>query len=315
MTRKIACIGVGTIGSSWASLFAWNKYEVNIYDESDDAIRRALELIKANLETLSTILSEPKETAKKAFDRIHVVANLEEALDNVWYVQESVFESYEVKKPLFYKMDEIAPSNTILATSTSGLLITEIQKAAKKHPERCIIAHPWNPPHIIPLVEVIPGPLTTEKVITKTMNFMDGLGKKTVLVKKDVPGQIGNRLSAALWREAVDLVNRGIVTAEDVDTVIKYGPGLRWALMGIFLTYHLGGGVGGIDYFLKKGFGQAFEMWWEDMAKWDRYPDESLTTIIEQVRAYGILKQIDYKSLTGWRDKKIVELLKLVEDH
>jgi len=311
---EIACIGVGTIGSSWASLFAWKGYEVNIYDQSKEAVKKAKILIKTHISSLNKSVSRRSENTEDVLDRIHIKSDLKAALDSVWYVQESVFESYEVKNPLFHKMDKITPPETILATSTSGLLITEIQKAVNHHPERCIIAHPWNPPHIMPLIEVIPGPETSAETVDRTIELMDKLDKKPVLIKKDIPGQIGNRLSAALWREAVDLVTKGIATPEEIDTVLKYGPGLRWAIMGLFLTYHLGGGTGGMEYFLKKGFGATFPEWWKDMAKWDEYPLESFERIIEKIKTYSTLNKMDYRALSQWRDRKLREILRIIEN-
>lgn len=313
MGSKIACIGTGTIGHSWATLFAWKGYKVNIYDENKEVVNRALDLIKANLINLCGIERLSKDNAEEAFKRINVCDNLKDALNDAWYVQESIFESYELKKPLFAEMDELTDKDVILASSTSGLVMSEIQKAVKIHPERCIIVHPWNPPHLMPLIEVAPSKITSKDVISKTIEFMKALDKKPVLLKKESFGLIGNRLCAALWREAIDLVSKGIASIEDIDDVIKYGPSLRWLIMGEFLTYHLGGGLGGIRYFMEGSIGKGFREWMKDLATWHEYPEGSVDKIEEQVKNSSRVKDKDYKELTSWRDKKLSWLIKMMK--
>ncbi|ADC64365.1 3-hydroxyacyl-CoA dehydrogenase NAD-binding protein [Ferroglobus placidus DSM 10642] len=308
--RNIACIGVGTIGSSWAALFAWNELQVRIYDANSEAIEKAINNIEAALEILREITGD-KRSPKDLLDKIYIAKNLEDALIGVQYVQESAAESYEVKKSLFKAMDEFTESETILATSTSGLRISEIQKAARRHPERCITVHPFNPPHIIPLVEIVPGELTSEEVLRRTVEFMKRLNKKPVIVKKDIPGMIANRLTAALWREAVNLVHMGIATPEEIDTAVKYGPGLRWAITGVFLTYHLGGGKEGIKHFLES-LKESFSLRWKDLAKWTEYPPGSFEKIIKGMEKYPILSKMSYDEITKWRDMKIIEILKII---
>jgi len=269
----VSCVGVGTIGSSWTALFAWNGYEVKTYDANQNITRSAISSIKSAIKVLQKV-TDKKDDVESVLDRIHISKSLKDAVEDVWYVQESATEDYKVKKNLFEKMDEFSEPDTILATSTSALKISEIQKAAKKHPERCLTVHPFNPPHIIPLVEIVPGELTDEKVVEETFRFMENLGKKPVFVKKDIPGMIANRLTAALWREAVNLVVSGVATPEEIDLAVKYGPGLRWVLTGVFLTYHLGGGPKGMHHFLGS-LRESFSIRWKDLANWTDYPENS----------------------------------------
>ncbi len=311
MRRRIACVGAGTIGSSWASLFAFNGFYVNLYDISEDAIKRALNQIDENVRHLTEIFRTEEEVTDVT-DRINYCYSMEDAVKDVFYVQESAAENYELKKDLFSRMDEITESDTILATSTSGLRISEIQNSAKKHPERCITVHPYNPPHIIPLVEVVAGELTSKETIENTLDLMKKIGKKPILVKKDVPGMVANRLAAALWREAVNLVVSGISTPEEIDTAIKYGPGLRWAITGTFLTYHLGGGEGGMSHFLEF-FKEHYRNVWSDLANWSSYPESSFEKILKGMENYALIKEKDYSELTRWRDKKLIEILRLIE--
>ncbi|MBO8180885.1 MAG: 3-hydroxyacyl-CoA dehydrogenase family protein [Archaeoglobus sp.] len=311
MGIKVACIGAGTVGSSWAALFAWRGCRVVVYDPFPEALRKAEENIARTVTTLSEIFLDGKAGVDEVLRRVTYTESLEEALSGTQYVQESAVEKLEVKRSLFEEMDNIADPETVLATSTSGLSITEIQKAAKKHPERCITAHPYNPPHLIPLVEVVPGELTSKRCIDRTVEFMDWLGKKPIVVKKDVPGMVANRLAAALWREAVNLVYQGIATPEEIDIAVKYGPGIRWAITGVYLTYHLGGGAGGMKYFLEF-FKDHYKRLWSDLACWSEYPDNSFEAILKSMEDYKVIKRMAYDELTKWRDEQLAKILKLL---
>jgi 3-hydroxyacyl-CoA dehydrogenase len=189
--------------------------------------------------------------------------------------------------------------------------MTEIQKVANK-PERCIIAHPFNPPHLMPLVEVVPGKQTSERTAKKVCDFFIRLGKVPVLLKKEVPGYIANRLSAALWREAIDLVSNDVATVEDVDKALSAGPGLRSALMGPHMTYHLGGEKGGIEYFVDH-LGPAFESWWRFMNTWTSIPHSSVKKVIDGVRHEMGTNTLE--DMVRWRDDKLIELLRIIYDH
>ena len=188
--------------------------------------------------------------------------------------------------------------------------MTEIQKVTH-HPGRCLIAHPFNPPHLIPLVELVPGEATDPATVAIMKDFYHELGKVPIVLKKAVPGHIANRLALALWREAVDLVVRGIASVEDVDKAVCAGPGLRWALMGPHMIYHLGGGEGGMDHFLDH-FGPSFKTWWENMAAWTTLPPETKKVLVD-----GLKKEMGDRSMidiTSWRDEKLSALLKLIYD-
>jgi 3-hydroxyacyl-CoA dehydrogenase len=186
--------------------------------------------------------------------------------------------------------------------------MSEIQKNATR-PERCLIAHPFNPPHLIPLVELVPGEQTNRQLIEEVRLFFEGLGKTPVVLKKEAPGHIANRLAAALWREAIDIVIRGISSVEDVDKALRAGPGIRWALMGQHLIYHLGGGEGGYGYFIDH-IGKAFVTLWEDMATWTEIPEEAKEMLVKGITAS--IGDRNLPQMAEWRDKKIVELLKTI---
>jgi len=308
--RKIACVGSGLIGHSWATLFITKGFNVCLCDKKEELLAKALKRIKLNISFLAERGLIEEEAVKSRLKEVETTTNVTEAVSDVDYVQESVSESYKVKKPVFKEMDAATSEDVILASSSSGLLITEIQKATRK-PERCIIAHPLNPPHLIPLVELVPGESTSPETIQRTYNFMRKIGKIPVILKKEVQGYVVNRLAAALWREAINLVDKEIVSVEDIDKVMWAGLGIRWALMGPFLTYHLGGGQGGIKYFIEH-IGPSFSSCWKTMETWTSIPQEAARKVIEGVNQLEIVQTKSVKEITRWRDSKLAKLLELL---
>ncbi|MEM2840335.1 MAG: 3-hydroxyacyl-CoA dehydrogenase family protein [Candidatus Bathyarchaeia archaeon] len=306
----VACVGAGLIGHSWATLFSWKGYKVKLYDLDGKILDSAVKRIKSNLEFMAERGLIKPELCRESLGRIKVTRDLEEAIDGAEYIQESVYESYNVKKKVFKEMDKAAPADAILASSTSTLRMTIIQKATER-PGRCIVAHPWNPPHLMPLVEIIPGRQTEPETVEATRTLMSKLGKVTVVQRREVPGTIGNRLAAALWREAIDLVYRGVADLEDVDRAVSAGPGLRWAILGPHLSYHLGGGSGGIEYYLKH-LGPAMASRWRTLAKWTEIPPKAERKIIQGIKGMKLLRERGVEEVARWRDEKLIELLKIL---
>ncbi len=309
--RKTACVGSGLIGQSWAALFASRGYPVIIQDLDEKAVSKGL----GGFNVILTILREngmirSLEVAR-ARKLVQTTTSLSEAVENADYIQESVFEDYELKRRVFQEMDRFAPEHAILASSSSGLLMSKIQNAVRR-PERCIIAHPFNPAYLIPLVELVPGRRTSNETTELTCQFMKKLGKETVEVRKGQPGYLANRLTAAVWREAIALLLRGVASAEDIDRACRFGPGMRWAVQGPFLTYHLGGGPGGISYFLDQ-LTPSFESRWKSLAAWKRLPSGAQRRIIRGVRQMKSLKNASFDQLTKDRDRQLVELIKAQE--
>ena len=251
-----------------------------------------------------------KSQAISALDQISLTTNLQNAVRDADYIQESVFENYAVKKKVLKSVDLAAPDHAIFASSSSGLLIGELQQVVT-HPENCLIAHPWNPPHLLPLVELVPGKNTSPHTVTRTYELMSEIGKIPVIVKKEVPGHIANRLQAAVWREAIDLVDRGVCSVEDVDKALVAGPGLRWAFMGSNLALHLGGGSGGLRYFIEH-LGPAFSTWWKDMNAWETIPPSGVKKIVQGIEEVNQVKSMTTTSLVEWRDAKLLQLLELL---
>jgi 3-hydroxyacyl-CoA dehydrogenase len=281
-----------------------------MYDVDASILEKGVRKAKENLVALVEFGLLDKSMLDRATRNVLSANNLREMVEGADYIQESTPENYEVKKKVFHELDSLASADAILASSSSGLLMSEIQPVTER-PERCLIAHPFNPPHLIPLVELVPGRQTDLQLVECVKGFFEGLGKIPVLLKKEAPGHIANRLAAALWREAIEIVIRGIASVEDVDKALYAGPGIRWALMGQHLIYHLGGGEGGYEYFIDH-IGKAFGTLWKDMATWTEISDESKKTLVEGIRsAIGDRSVLE---IAQWRDKKIVDLIKVIYD-
>lgn len=228
------------------------------------------------------------------------------AVKGAEFVQESGPEREDLKIELFATLDAALPPETVIATSSSGLLISRVS-ATCRHPQRCVIGHPFNPPHLIPLVEVVGGAKTSPEAITKAMNFYRDIGKHPIHIRKEVRGHVANRLQAALWREAVHLVTEGVVSVADADAAIAYGPGLRWALMGPHLTFHMAGGEGGMAHFMSH-IGPAMQGWMDDLGQ------TRLTPEVQKAIINGVTEEAAGRSMADlqrWRDRKLIEILKV----
>ena len=248
MKHKIACIGVGNLGRAWAAIFARAGHDVALYDSQPDALKAALPAIES---TLGSLASEGLVAAKEdVMQRIRICDSLDEALQGVDYIQESVIEDVETKRAVFREVDRAAPPDAIIASSVSSIPPSEFM-ANLAGGARCIVAHPVNPPHLIPVVEVMLGPATSEETFETCCTLLSGIGQVPVRLNKEIFGYVLNRLQFALINEALHLVDGGYVSAEDVDNIVKYGLGRRWAFMGPFETNHLNA-TGGISEYYGK---------------------------------------------------------------
>ncbi|AWR99729.1 3-hydroxyacyl-CoA dehydrogenase family protein [Metallosphaera hakonensis] len=311
MSEKISIVGAGVIGVGWATLFASKGYRVSLYTEKKETLDKGVEKLRNYLQVMKNN-SQIQEEVSSVLSRVNPTTNLDEAVGDSTFVIEAIIEDYEAKKKLFGYLDKALSKDVILASSTSGLLMTEIQKAMLSHPERGVIAHPWNPPHLLPLVEVVPGEKTSQDVLEKTRELMEKLDRVVVVLKKEVPGFVGNRLAFALFREAVHLVDEGVATVEDIDKVMTAAIGLRWAFMGPFLTYHLGGGEGGLEYFFNRGFGFGANEWLHSLAKYDKFPYTGVVKAVQQMKEYSFIKGKTFQEISKWRDEKLLRVYKLV---
>jgi carnitine 3-dehydrogenase len=302
--QRAAVIGVGTIGASWAAYFLARGVEVSAYDPSPKAESYAHRFIESAWETLQKLNSVLPGASPQ---RISFHNDAESAVTGAEFVQESGPEREDLKIALFAELDAALPPDTILASSSSGLLISRVQSRCK-HPQRCVIGHPFNPPHLIPLVEVVGGAQTSPEAIAAAMEFYREIGKKPIHIKKEVRGHVVNRLQAALWLEAVHLVAEGVVSVADVDAAIAFGPGLRWALMGPHLTFHLAGGEGGMENFMAH-LVPPMQSWMDDLGS------SRLTPQVQQLIIDGVTEEAAGRSiadLVRWRDEKLIEILRVV---
>jgi carnitine 3-dehydrogenase len=242
--RRVGVVGTGLIGASWAAYFLAKGMEVSATDPSPQGeafLRKAVENAWPTLQKLGM-------AAGATIDRLRFDADMKRALDGVEFIQESGPEREGIKIELFAAIDAVVPAEVIIASSSSGLLMSKLQGSCRI-PERCVLGHPFNPPHLIPLVEVVGGKQTSPAAVERAVAFYKSIGKWPIKLNKEIAGHVANRLQGALWKEAASLVAEGVVDVADVDAAIAQGPGLRWALMGPLLTLHLGGGAGGLRYF------------------------------------------------------------------
>ncbi|WP_158753737.1 3-hydroxyacyl-CoA dehydrogenase NAD-binding domain-containing protein [Dyella sp. S184] len=301
--RRIAIIGTGVIGASWAALFLAKGLDVVATDVAPDA-EAALIRFVANAWPALQRLGLASGASQ---DRLSFTASLPDAIKDVDLVQENGPEKIDFKKTLYRQLDELLHADVIIASSSSGLTMSEIQSACALHPERCVIAHPFNPPHLVPLVEIVGGAKTSEKTIERTAEFYTGLGKRTVRLNKEVPGHVANRLQAALAREVYHLVADGVVSVADVDTALCWGPGLRWGIMGQVMLNHLGGGQGGIEHFFQQ-FTGPMTAWWYVLG------NPQLTPEVQQKLIDGVHAEVGSRSideLAAERDEVLLGLIEL----
>ncbi|GAA4696478.1 3-hydroxyacyl-CoA dehydrogenase NAD-binding domain-containing protein [Pseudonocardia yuanmonensis] len=296
--ERVAVVGTGVIGISWAAHFLARGLDVVATDPSPDAEER----LRAEVATLWPTLA-PVEGASP--ERLGFTADPAEAVAEADFVQENGPEREDVKHALFAVLDEAARPDVVLASSSSGLLPSAIARGCPAHPERVVVGHPFNPPHVIPLVEVVPGERTAEGTVTRALAFYTAVGKKPIRLRRELPGHVANRLQAALWQEAYSLVERGVATVADIDTAISQGPGLRWAVLGPFANQHLSGGAGGIAHVLEH-LGPPTEKWWRDLGQVTLTPG-LVETLVAGVDAE--LAGVDPAELAARRDAVLHTLL------
>src|ERR1700739_3120910 len=254
--RRIAIVGTGTIGASWATHYLAHGFDVTDTDPAPGAEATLRSYVEGAWEGVKTLgLAQGASP-----DRLKFTSDLAAALADADFVQENAPERPELKVKLFADIDDATPSEAIIASSSSGITMTVMQ-AECRYPERTVIGHPFNPPHIIPLVEVVGGTKTAPETIHDAMVFYASVGKKPIHLKKELPGHVANRLQSALYREVVHLIGQGVLDVADADDAVSWGPGLRWGVMGPNLLWHLGGGHGGIQHFMDTVMDPMARMW------------------------------------------------------
>src|SRR4051794_23905868 len=300
--RRIGIIGTGVIGASWTSLFLAKGLQVvatDIAPNAEAALRKFVEAAWPALKRLG--LSPGASQSNLTF-----TADVAQALAGADLVQENGPERIDFKQKLYAQLDELLSANVIIASSSSGLTMSEIQSGARSHPERCVIAHPFNPPHLIPLVEIVGGAKTSETTIQRAAEFYTSIGQRTVRLNKEMPGHVANRLQAALAREVYYLVADGVVSAADVDTALSWGPGLRWGIMGNLMLNHLGGGPGGIEHFFQQ-FTGPMTAWWKTLGS------PVLTPEVQKKLINSVHAEVGSRSISELETQRDEILLGLIE--
>ncbi|KAI4596699.1 hypothetical protein LQW54_004026 [Pestalotiopsis sp. IQ-011] len=307
--KSVAIIGCGAIGASWSALFVAQGLKVKAFDINAAAEASLRRQVQDALPVLSSI-GLLKNTSAKAEDVIFTT-DMAEALRDVDFVQENGPERLDFKQKLLNDMAAHLKPEAIISSSSSGLTCSSMQEGMKpeSRPQRLVIGHPFNPPHLMPLVEVVGGKQTDQSVIDTALEFYKNMGKKAIHVKKEVVGHVANRLQASLIREVMYVLQEGICSVSDIDDAVSYGPGLRWGIMGPSLLMHLGGGEHGIEHFANHLLG-PLQTWW---APTDPVVDEELKKKYID-GTYSTLAGREYKDLTKQRDEELVRLLNVRRD-
>lgn len=301
--RRVAIIGTGVIGASWAAQYLAKGLEVVATDIAPDAEAALRKFVKSAWPALERLGLAPGASLAN----LKFTVDLAEAVVGVDLVQENGPERLEFKQKLYKQLDELLPPDVIIASSSSGIKMSDIQSGAALHPERCVIGHPFNPPHLIPLVEVVGGTKTSEQTIQRAIAFYKSIGKKAVRLNKEMPGHVANRLQGALAREVYYLIAEDVLSAADVDDALSWGPGLRWGIMGNMLLNHLGGGQGGIEHFFHQFAGPL-------TSSWKTLGSPVLTPEVQKKLIDGVHAEVGSRSieeLEAERDEILLGLLEL----
>ena len=301
--ERVAVLGAGTIGASWTAQFLARGLAVAVHDPAPDCAPRVREFVENAWPTLERLgLSAKADPSRVTFHDDPAAA-----VEGATLVQENGPENLEIKRALFAATEPGLAPEAVVASSTSGFMPSELQ-AERAHPERYVVGHPFNPPHLIPLVEVVGGRATDPAVIDWAVAFYAGLGKRPIRIMREVPGHVANRMQVALYREAIHLVLEDVASIADVDAAIAYGPGLRWALMGPHMAHHLAGGRGGLRHLLEH-IGPGIERWWNDLGR----PDLTPAAIDRLVAAFGQAETRPIGQLEAERDALLVALLETLQ--
>jgi 3-hydroxyacyl-CoA dehydrogenase len=304
--HRIAIVGTGVIGASWAAQYLARGFDVVATDPAPNAEENLRKYVDEAWEQLTAI----GLSTGASRDRLSFNANMKEALSNADFVQENGPERPEFKIKLFADMDDATPPDSIIASSSSGITPSVMQSKCK-HPERVLVGHPFNPPHIIPLVEIVGGAKTSPEAIQQAKAFYASIGKKPILLRKEIPGHVANRLQLALYREVMYLIEQGVLSVADADAAVSWGPGLRWGIIGPNLQFHLGGGAGGIKHFFEGVFDGLSPLF-------NTLGNPTITPELKQKISEGVLQEAGNRSveqLATEENELLVRLLRLRAQH
>jgi carnitine 3-dehydrogenase len=299
--ERTAVIGTGVIGSGWAALFLAQGLSVTAYDPASGAEERMRQAVESAWPSLTMLgLKAGADPSRLVF-----ADSLASAVSNAQFIQENAPERLPLKQSLLAKIDAAAPLEAVISSSTSGFAATELQ-AECPHPERIVVGHPFNPPYLIPLVEVVGGENTAVEVVDWTMAFYAAIGKRPLRLSREIPGFVANRLQEALWREALHMINEDMATVSEIDAAIVDGPGLRWAMMGPMLIFHLAGGEGGMGHML-----DHFDP--NEFASWSKLLAPQITADLRQKVVDGCLEEADGRTVTDLERQRDAALIKIIK--
>lgn len=305
---RIAVIGSGAIGRGWAALAASHGWGVTLVDVDARAMDSAMEEVPRRVQALVALGRAAEDLARQGLASLAPGRSLLHACGEADWIIEAVPEDLSLKARVFENVEQVARPDAIIASSSSGLPMTQIGSRCRDQ-SRCIVAHPLNPPELIPLIEIVPGKFTSRPTCDRVHDWLRALGRIPITLKREVPGNVVGRISAAVYRECIDLVLSGVVDVDDVDRAVSLGPSLGWAAAGPHLTYHLGAGSGGLNAFLQNLL-QSFEQWWGSLASWSRLEPEQARALVAQVeRTYGDTLETIRES----RDRRLATFLKGLE--
>ena len=302
MIKKVSIIGTGVIGTGWIIRCLAHNKKVIAFDKDIKLKKKLIVEIKRAWPFIKKLFNKKKLNLKN----FKYVSTIEEAVKTADFIQECVTENYNLKTKLMKNIGKFAKPNAIISSSSSGLLPTKIYSKCK-NPSRTMIGHPFNPVYLCPGVEIVPGKKTNKFFLNKAKKFYKSISMNPIMVKKELPGYLSDRLQEALWREALHIINEGYATTEDLDRAIEDGPGMRYSLMGTFLTFHLAGGKAGMKHMLKQ-FGPALKLPWTKL-KAPKLTKKLSSRIIKGTKQQAKGKTV--ASLANIRDEYLVNLLKM----
>ncbi len=305
---KLAIVGAGTIGRGWAALGVAHGWDVTLFDTDARALDAAVAETGRRARALVQLGRADGAQVELGLARLGRGRSLLHACGQADWVIEAVGEDLHLKQRVFENLDQLARPDAILSSSSSSLPITEISSRCRSQ-TRCVVAHPLNPPELIPLIEIVPGKFTAPETVERVRDWLRQLDRIPIALKREVPGNVVGRIAAAVWRECIDLVLTGVVDVDEIDRAVSLGPGLGWAAGGPHLTYHLGAGDRGVGAFIQQLM-QAFELWWGSLAQWTKLEPEQVRALTAQIeRAYGD----KIEALHASRDRRLAAILHALE--
>ena len=306
--RKVTVIGAGDIGVGWAALCASAGWPVAIFDLSPATMERASIEVERRTRALVALGRAPESIVEQGLRELQRATFFSEAIQDADWVIEAIQEDVGAKQKLFVAIEGVVSDDALISSSSSGLAPSEIFGRMRRL-DRCLVTHPLNPPELIPLVEVVPEARTSPASITRAVDYLRTLGRFPIVLKKAIPGYVVGRISAAVWRECIDLVLQGIISVDDLDRAVSLGPAIGWAAAGPHLTYHLAAGEGGIRYFTQQLLA-SFESWWQQLAHWAQLDPEQQRALIQSIEK-SYKGKVEF--LREARDRRLSAILKALE--